>query len=53
MLKKEKEYEISQHEFQGISADLTKLKESFPDFTFKSLIDGLQVVNREKDMARN
>jgi nucleoside-diphosphate-sugar epimerase len=53
MLKKEKEYEISQHEFQGISADLTKLKESFPDFSFKSLIDGLQVVNREKDMARN
>jgi len=52
-LKKEKEYEISQREFQGISADLTKLKESFPEFSFKKLIDGLEVINREIDMDRN
>ena len=52
-LKKEREYEFSQYEFQGMSADLTKLKESFPEFSFKKLIDGLEVINTETDTARN
>ena len=53
MLKKEKKYEIPHHELRGMSADLTKFRKSFPEFSFKNLIDGLQVINTDVDLEKN
>lgn len=52
-LKGKSEYEIPNHELLGKSADLTKFKESFPEFSFKKLIDGLQVINTNVDLEKN
>jgi len=52
-LKGESEYEIPHHELRGMSADLTKFRESFSEFPFKKLIDGLQVINTDADLENN
>lgn len=52
-LKGKSEYEIPHHELRGISADLTKFRKSFPEFSFKNLIDGLQVINTDGNLENN
>ena len=47
------EYSVSQANFFGMSADLTKLQRFLPDFSFSNLNDGLNLFMKEKFEATN